>query len=99
MVDNFAKHGVKRNARFNFVELSTDVWIEVLKMPSVSEDEWVAVPINIADNWRILIRNYLQIRELPLNRNEVFHMTGRASVYYMIDNILYRRSTSASLLK
>jgi len=98
MVDNFAKHGVRRNAKFYYMELPADVWIEVLETPSVSEDERVAILINIADDWRILIRNYLQIEEL-LNINEVVRMIERTSGYYMIDDIFYKRSTSAPLLK
>lgn len=50
MVDNFAKHGVRRNFKFYYMELPADVWIEVLETPSVSEDERVAIPINIADD-------------------------------------------------
>jgi hypothetical protein len=45
MVDNFAKHGVRRNAKFYYMELPADVWIEVLETPSVSEDERVAILI------------------------------------------------------
>jgi len=43
----------------NSVEFLVDVWVEVLEEPNVGKDDRVVVPINIIDDWRIPITNYL----------------------------------------
>jgi hypothetical protein len=48
-------------ASFNFVKFSADVWVEVVEEPNVDKNELVVIPINKIDDWRILIRDYLQI--------------------------------------
>ena len=41
------------------MKLFVYVWIEVLEEPSVGKYKLVVIPINITDDWRILIRDYL----------------------------------------
>jgi hypothetical protein len=43
----------------NSVEFLVDVWVEVLEEPNIGKDDRVVVPINIINDWRIPITNYL----------------------------------------
>ena len=52
-----------------------------------------------AEDWRALIKEYLLIWSLPSNKMEAIKLTMIASGYCLIDGVLYRRSTSPSLLK
>jgi len=68
-----------------------------LENPSI--EGLMAVPINMKEDWRTSFREYLLTTELPLERNEVIHLTRRAIKYCLVDEVLYRRSVLTLLFK
>jgi hypothetical protein len=50
-----------------------------LENPSI--EGLMVVPINMKEDWRTSFRDYLLTTKLPLERNEVIHLSRRAIKY------------------
>jgi hypothetical protein len=57
-------------ASSNLVDLSHEVWIEVLEKPSIEEGPIIAF-VDTDDDWRTTIKDYSHTGELLPDRNEV----------------------------
>ena len=65
----------------------------------MKESNATILPIMRVEDWRAPIKEYLVIGTLPSDRMEAIKLTKRALGYCLIGEVLYRRSTSSSLLK
>jgi hypothetical protein len=86
-------------ASANPTNLPIDVWIEVLDRPNMEKSSTTTFPIMRANDWRTPVKEYLLTGTVSPERLEAIKLTKRASGYSMIDGVLYKRSTSAPLLK
>ncbi|KAM6563003.1 hypothetical protein CsatB_023001 [Cannabis sativa] len=72
--------------------------IQFLKEPSITGMEEVEM-MDTSPNWMTPIAAYLNIEELPNNRNEARKMRRKAARYIMVEGVMYRRGFSMPLLR
>ncbi|GKB09015.1 hypothetical protein Tco_0837327 [Tanacetum coccineum] len=79
-------------ASTNFVHLSKQVLVEVLKEKSIQEKEVAIVVEEEGPTWMTLIMEYLKDGTLPGDRKEASKLRIKARQYELLEGVLYRRS-------
>ena len=74
------------------------VKVEILSRPTIEEEEVLTIADNQND-WRIPIRKYLELGELPSNHTEAKKIKVRGARFVLINGILYKRAFARPLLK
>jgi len=77
--------------------LGRTIIVKVLHKPSI--EEFKVVCIDVANDWRTPICNYLLKGELPSNPVKAKKIKTRGARFTIVDGILYKRAFTMPLLK